>query len=150
MTEAERLGPLTVRAAGRFLEEAADGRLLRFSSRADFDNVARWIMEVKHTVSPRFRKFRTYAYAHYESQTVTYNPIAMQHQSDEDLFDTVLHEMGHLFCGKFVSRRVGHGIEWQSLGWIVGYAPVGCTTEQKRERYMEVVEGARSHHARRF
>ncbi len=93
-----------------------------------------WLSNVKHVLAGRHRKMRRYATAYYSKQQIIYNPLYLEKVGDEkDFLDTVLHELGHLFTYHFF-KEIGHQKEWQRVGSIVGYAEVGCTSDQRRQR----------------
>jgi hypothetical protein len=107
------------------------------------DSLRAWLADIKHNPHGRHKKLRCYATAHYVKQLVVYNPLFLEQQSEKDILDTILHELGHLFTWHFMRAR-GHGYEWRHVGTIVGYAEVGSTTDTRRKRYRSYAAHANS------
>lgn len=101
----------------------------------DRQSIDGWLQRVVHTVSRRHRKLRTYATAYYVRQEVVYNHLYIASAQYPELLDTVLHELGHLFTYHFF-RKMGHDFHWRNVGHLVGYAPVGATSMERRKRYI--------------
>lgn len=90
-----------------------------------------WLAGVTHQAG---NSTRAHAYAHGRDQSIRYNPRTVAHTSDDDLEDLILHELGHLFTSHFLGH-MGHDADWQNIGFVVGYAPVGCTSNARRAAY---------------
>lgn len=95
-----------------------------------------WIKGITHVPTGRHRRLRVYATAYYKRQQIVYSPLFLEHTKGNPklLLDLVLHEMGHLFTHHFFDLR-GHDWSWCSVGGVVGYAPVGGTSDDQRARY---------------
>jgi hypothetical protein len=94
------------------------------------ESLMAWAQNIGHMESPRMTN--SHALAYYQQQEIRYNPTYVASASDDMLEDLVLHEMGHLFTWYF-QQTIGHNRDWQRVGYIVGYVPVGCTTNENRE-----------------
>lgn len=92
-----------------------------------------WLIEVPIEKGKHRASSNNHGYAHLRTQRVTINPYFVARSTDEEVLDMVLHELGHLFAWKF-AREDGHGPVWQSLGFVVGYVPVGCTRDDWRRQ----------------
>jgi predicted SprT family Zn-dependent metalloprotease len=102
-------------------------------------SVREWLSKVVHNPRGKHRRLRRYATAYYRKQMIVYNPLFLQNiheRGDWDLaiLDTVLHELGHLFTCVFYNT-FGHDWTWQAVGGIVGYAPVGSSSDANRKTY---------------
>jgi hypothetical protein len=103
-----------------------------------------WAAQVTHEVSPRLGSGLAkgnggiMALALCTEQRVRYSAAYLEQKArDPDcLLDTVLHELGHLFTWWFFGTA-GHDADWQKLGMLVGYVPVGTTTDARRKRYQQ-------------
>ena len=88
-----------------------------------------WLTGVQFVVSKRMRWAHGVAYG---SSRINLNPYTLTWASDDALDDLLLHELGHLFADRFINPREGHGWHWRYVGFILGYAPVGCTEDARR------------------
>lgn len=122
-----------LRNAGRLAKMAA---LEGWRDAPELGDVFEWLMGVTIELSPTMGRTGRGAdgYANGPRQRIRLNPTVVATTSDEDLEDLILHELGHLFTWRF-KGTIKHNREWQLVGFVVGYVPVGSTNEQRRKSY---------------
>lgn len=92
-----------------------------------------FLASVTHNPHGRHRKKRVYATARAHNRSIVYNPLWWKDENFSHAFqvDLVLHEIGHIFNRIFLDGR-GHDAKWKRIGDIVGYTPIGGTTQKRR------------------
>lgn len=137
MTPEQRLAELVTRTNTQFVLNAERLRR-RFADEARMEisptSTLMLLTGISHELSTQMTKH--YGLSYTGRQLIRYRAslFAEGGAEEDDLFDLVLHETGHQWCDHFLSPRVGHGHEWQWVGWIVGYVPIGSTKDGKRRR----------------
>jgi predicted SprT family Zn-dependent metalloprotease len=109
------------KAEQRFIDCADDLKVSK-------ESIKEWLSKVVHIPNGSYRKVNICARAYYSRQQIRYNQHYRKIATDDDLLDTVLHELGHLFTWNFF-QDAGHSKLWKATGLIVGYAPFPFQTK---------------------
>lgn len=149
MTREKEFYRLVVKAETQFMKSAMLGHLEKLCGPgANTDAVMDWTDTITHEISDRFQgEFGNHALAYYSKQRITYSKdwlTSLERCSNEMweklVYDIILHEMAHLFLWKFLNKYRGHGYAWRTMGWILGFAPIGSTRRAKRLSWIHQIQ----------